>query len=119
MPARVATTPHQPGRHDPRIVDDQAIASTEDPGQVANVPVLDRLTLAIDDQQTGVRSAGDRGLRDQVFWQIVVVCVQFRHGIVPSLGPRVRKRGARPLVGCPILDFTLPPKTSISPPHTK
>ena len=79
MAAGVVPTAHQPGGHDARVVDHQTIVLPQNFRQVSNVLVLERLPPAIDDQQPGVAPADRRRLRDQLFRQVVVVPVQFRH----------------------------------------
>ena len=74
----VAAT-QQPGGHDLRIVQHEAIAGPKDLGQIANVVMRERLLAAIDDQQAGIDPRGGRLLGDQVPRQFVVVLIEFAH----------------------------------------
>ena len=91
VPARAVPAADQPGGHDPRVVNHQAVALPEDFGQIADVLVVQRVGATVHHQQPGVAPANHRRLGNQPLRQIVVVLVQFRHG---ALYPRmVRSSG--------------------------
>ena len=93
---RTGAETDQARRHDARVVQHQAIPSDKDLGQIANVPVGERLRGAIDDQQPGIGPVGNGKLGDQCPRQFVVVLVDLRHARQTSF-----TRGSQPSISRP------------------
>ena len=70
---------HEPGRNDFRFVQHQTVAGSQNFGQIAYMPMIQRVTLAIDHQQPGIDPRDRRLLRNQVLRKIIIISIEFTH----------------------------------------
>ena len=79
MSAGALAATEQPGRHDSRVIQYEAIPRPKDLGQIANVVMCQRLLAAINDQQPGINPRGNWLLGDQVPRQFIVILIELAH----------------------------------------